>query len=717
MKEGQISHGEVNAAIAAAGKTIMFGRQNRLSDGVLLPDEKLPRFHAGHDDVKFLYSAVRQLPEYFLDALLARNITITLVLGKGLLVFKDVRNHQAVHGGRTRRTIYLPEKVLKVAVNNGYDYWSITQTVIVEGWKLLDYVLLRQLVEAGRQFMLKHSVSVLGWSAMRRLVQQYNRHRSAYESEELAARRDKWGVDIAISELGEFVAQYEDKLLKAMRFGGDGRMGSAIEGSFRELAPEVVAKSLYNDHIEQMWAERKAAEICEEMAFPDLFLMDRDIVHPAARDAAEAEGQDVTPLNMDEARHDYEDRMRFGIGRELATEWVVEQGIGFAPEGLKGLVEAIVDGLFVDGRPNKMLLEWTLRGLLKYVAGDDKVEVELGEENTGTAKAQHVVRDLVEEGTDLIRLRELILFNNRVRSKEQKLELDHIEMLREQMVELVSTKAKVGDMRRQMILMLRTVEELFEQLKALLIGEAKRLIGPHVTAEHVEPPNELIVWIDESVERAMLRLTLHLELMPGFHQVVERLAVRGGKVTEAVLEEFLAWAAEDPSRQMAVAAARRGLAARRGETAGEEDTDGDGLANLYGEVEKILEMLPERMHTATSSSMTSLRGAMKEFEMMRQQTPTNPKQLGLLAMVLVRLDRHEEYEALLDKVRWMGDFAVGHLAKAGLNSHYTPGLLKVIDEVGEAGVPIGTNAVELALELTHEQDLRDVISLRTISGI
>jgi len=31
----------------------------------------------------------------------------------------------AVHAGLTRRTIYLPEKVLEIAFNNGYDYWSI----------------------------------------------------------------------------------------------------------------------------------------------------------------------------------------------------------------------------------------------------------------------------------------------------------------------------------------------------------------------------------------------------------------------------------------------------------------------------------------------------------------------------------------------------------------------------------------------------------------
>jgi hypothetical protein len=56
--------------------------------------------------------------------------------------------------------------------------------------------------------------------------------------------------------------------------------------------------------------------------------------------------------------------------------------------------------------------------------------------------------------------------------------------------------------------------------------------------------------------------------------------------------------------------------------------------------------------------------------------------MGMLAMVLVRLDRHPDCEALLEEILWMGDHAVGVLFSAGLNSFYTPGLLRVIDEIG-----------------------------------
>ena len=712
MQEGNIAHEEVNAAIAAADKTIIFGRQNRLSDGVLLPDDKLPRFHAGHDSVKFFYSAVRQLPEHFLDALLACNVSVTLVLGKGLLLFRDVRHHQAIHSGRTRRTIYLPDKILDVAIANGYDYWSITQVLIVEGWKLLDYNLLLRLIRSGRQYLVEHSSSVLGWNTVRRLLQRHNRHRSTFESQELAAKRDKWGLDLAIGELSAFTDEYEPKLLRAMRYGGDGGLGADLPRPFAQMEPEEVAKALYNEHVEERWAATKAEEICVEQEFPDYFLLDRDIVHPAAREQAAAAGQDTTPQDMDEARHDYEDRMRFGIGPELATEWLVEQGLRFAPDGLRGLVEQMAAGFFDDGQLNRLLWDKTLEGLMPHVARSDKMVIEMGEGNEGVAKAEDVVRNLLDRGVDIIRLRALILFHQRVEQGEQ-LELEHVELLRQQMVELVESKALVGDMRRQLILTLTGVKELFEQLRALLVGEAKRLLGGDVQREHLDPPDQVLEWIDEAMERTMIQLTLNLEMMPDFHSTLERLGAQGSAVSQQELERYVAWAADDPARQIGVAAARRGLAARNGDGAAEEELG--AIGDLYNRVEAIQERIPERLHETTSDKITPLRRALQDFEKIRRETPTHPKQLGALAMVLVRMDRHSEYESLLEELQWMGENAVGVLVKAGLASFYTPGLLRVIDEIGPHSEPIGTNALAWALELSEESSLETMIIRRSVA--
>jgi hypothetical protein len=50
LREGDITHAEVNEALRQLPKTIIFGQQNRLRNGVLIEeDERLDRFHAGHD--------------------------------------------------------------------------------------------------------------------------------------------------------------------------------------------------------------------------------------------------------------------------------------------------------------------------------------------------------------------------------------------------------------------------------------------------------------------------------------------------------------------------------------------------------------------------------------------------------------------------------------------------------------------------------------------
>ena len=50
-----------------------------------MADDKLPRYHAGHDVVKFFYGAIRQLPESYVDALLHRGVSVTMVKSPDLI--------------------------------------------------------------------------------------------------------------------------------------------------------------------------------------------------------------------------------------------------------------------------------------------------------------------------------------------------------------------------------------------------------------------------------------------------------------------------------------------------------------------------------------------------------------------------------------------------------------------------------------------------------
>ena len=73
----------------------------------MLPDRKLPRFHTGHDTARFFYSAVRQLPE----------------------------------------------KVLEIAFNNGYDYWSIAHILVTQRQREQNQRQTRQIVEQHPQLI------------------------------------------------------------------------------------------------------------------------------------------------------------------------------------------------------------------------------------------------------------------------------------------------------------------------------------------------------------------------------------------------------------------------------------------------------------------------------------------------------------------------------------------------------------------------------------
>ena len=83
-----------------------------------------------------------------------------------------------------------------------------------EGWKLLDFVLLYELVESVRQMLLDRYSKVIGYNTFRRLLGAKNGHRSSYVSPTLKERREKLGLNAPINELEEFTQLYEPRFLK-----------------------------------------------------------------------------------------------------------------------------------------------------------------------------------------------------------------------------------------------------------------------------------------------------------------------------------------------------------------------------------------------------------------------------------------------------------------------------------------------------------------------
>jgi hypothetical protein len=329
-------------------------------------------------------------------------------------------------------------------------------------------------------------------------------------------------------------------------------------------------------------------------------------------------------------------------------------------------------------------------------------------------------------------LRELVEFCAAVRAGRRRLEIEDLEFIRVLLINLAATKAGPGDLQRlDLINSIQKVDELFEQLRALLLGEARRLLegalGRRVQAEEMDGLLKALeesggeegatvagqVWqaLGQEIERAVVRASLSLDLSADYPHMVQGLAER----SEHLIEEFLQEATlqEDPlaaehqgvivNLQRALAAARAAGGEELVEAVDQQDQDAEVLADLVQRVEAILGLVPEKPHNATSGSRTALRRALKEFAAIRQRHPADPDQLGPLAMALVRLDQADNYEKLLEQVRWMGKYALGRRLKKGARAWYTPGLLKVIDEDGPGSGPIAGKAAALVEELADEE--------------
>lgn len=513
---------------------------------------------------------------------------------------------------------------------------------------------------------------------------------------------------------------------------------------------DAMTKALFDDYYETLWAERKASELFEELEYPDYFLLDRDIVHPAAREMAAAAGQDQAPQSMDEARHDFRDHVRFGIGVSMGYEALMSQALRLGADGMQGLMEEIVGDLFRTGKVNERL-EATARELL-----------------SSSTKPQNAAV-FFQRGMDLARLRELLRFWESVKLGEHKLRLEEFDTIRSVATNLVAGKGVAGDMTRiDAIARILKVQELFDNLRVLIIGEAHGMVDGVIQAdkripapdlwdgfdrfrEHLDDPAEentvqgqrareeartpstsaeddgrcasvsesgrgpnstqgnggeadltVQLLVEEELEKAVVRVALCLDLAKEYPGIVHQLVRRGPRAIE-VMEEFLADARLDPEQQVVVVTATQALeAAGTGSEDGpvEMHEDADILGEIITRVEAILGMLPDPFHTATSGSISPLRRSLREFETMRGRHRTDPLQLAHLAMALVRMDRARNYGELLDQIRWMRHFAVGKVLKpkGAPFPEITPGLIKVAD--AERGEPIGEQARDLAEELS-----------------
>lgn len=218
--------------------------------------------------------------------------------------------------------------------------------------------------------MLEGGTTIVGHSTFRQMLRQRNRHRSAYESPDLRERRKKCGMeDAPINEVEAFTKLYEPKFvqgLSAILARSDGDAISAIGahslGLDREeaterilelrqedaetLSSDAVAKLLYDEYDEEEWGALKSKDC--SMSWVSPISSGPNILHPAAKDRADAAGQETEAQTMDEARHDYRDCLRFGIGTSFGLEKLLALAPRFGADGILGLLEEVTSP-FTDG--------------------------------------------------------------------------------------------------------------------------------------------------------------------------------------------------------------------------------------------------------------------------------------------------------------------------------------------------------------------------------
>ena len=236
----------------------------------------------------------------------------------------------------------MPDKVLKAAFKQGYDYWALSEVIIKETFPLLDYILILELV---RHMQLRmRQVRLPGISFIKDTLRQFNKHLKD-PSERLRAEGRQM-LDPKEDEFGEFYGHYAGHFKKWGR-------------EILERDPYDVADEVYDEGIERKWAEWKVDLITHTFNYPTFFELDRDIVHPAAYDQAARMGLPIDPVNIEDYIHDLGDLARFRVGRQVKTEPILDRLIDFGAPGIlafahlvateRALGEKVVTEYLFDG--------------------------------------------------------------------------------------------------------------------------------------------------------------------------------------------------------------------------------------------------------------------------------------------------------------------------------------------------------------------------------
>ena len=622
LREGDIGHAEVNAVIRRAEKTVIFGQQTRLRAGILMKDdERLTRFHAGHEVVNYFYRAIRLIPDYLLDAIFERGISVTMVKGTDLLVYREPRCHQSFHTGRTRKTIYMPEGVLMSAFELGYHPWAFTEVILLETWKLLDYYLVVELARRCQAWMHRH-FGIPGIFFVKDTLLSLNKHRRiAGEHEQTMRRRfrrnSKRGQRRQTNQYNEYDATSTDtEFMKLYRhyfwdfYGWDrpsrdnrGSQDVPVEVQARVSDSDIllrdpyhVANDTFDERRESAWAALKIDAIKDAFGYPDEYQVDRDIVHQIAFECARNRGQPLAPVSVADLIHDLRDVARFGVASQSRSEELIDR---LVKAGLPGIV-AFYDAVAEEHALGKA-----------YITA---AEVDLVDEfreriqqlsATGPPGVPNSVSNDVRDYLGARLLRQLGAEYEGFMALPKRERLEGRYFLR--------------------ALILKALElarpDLDEATREEMVEPPPRDVGPtHHVRKLADVAESVLRRLPPDRESELLFDILRkMGLHPHYHDVLLPQA------RELSQDEELDWG--DNQRAL--------------------------ISDLRGKV-------PESAH-AVSSDPAGVRARLNRFDYMQRHSPDDVELVTLLAGVLIRLDRHDDYESFVEQVIAAGEAVIPEL--------------------------------------------------------
>ncbi|MBT3604496.1 MAG: hypothetical protein HN521_15680 [Candidatus Latescibacteria bacterium] len=382
----------------------------------------------------------------------------------------------------------------------------------------------------------------------------------------------------------------------------------AMDRKILDQDPYVLADKIYDEKQERLWSDVKLDAITSAFEFPNLFDLDRDIVHPAAFEVADIRGLPTEPETPGDVLHDICDAARFKVLRQTKTNVLLDQLVHFGRPGIEGIVDVAAE----ENATGKRYLTEN-----QGDAYDTITEFKGRLVHYSTTGSEGVVGSICHDFRDVlnyeIKRRVLALFERfqKLPVKEQGANKPYLQELLLKLIPLKDPKKQAEHLKDSVFvgggnatsageaeMQARLTATIYQatRLKTLM-DIAKALIGP----PDVDKKNDLIKKILQKLDRH-----------PQYHTRIRD-----------QLRNFTG----DQSLSLG-------------------DSIQDQVDTLYNSIPRH----PYRL----SSDPSYLRAKLRDYELLRKKNPNSRQMFTYLAGVFIRLDKAQNYSDYVEKVRMIG---------------------------------------------------------------